>query len=335
MDDILHIKKIYSLEKFTRNADLIVDALRDILGKKKQEENLCSYSIRSSRHHKSITLDCKNCRPGRASITDHICRENIFKILISQPVVDRLVLSHLYERDYEMEDLEFLYMLSRFIDGIQIYKNAYIGDDCEKYSGEWNKYIQSVLDASISDPVKAYLDLKSMIRSLQKCEEPFDIDYEACKVKFNQVLENMISCVPQLAQKIKEINNRPSSYYYETVIKSLVRPRFSSSRIYASPPSNTEFLESYEVQRKTGRIMLISIYKFTDRPESLYFSTPAEYNMRPIELEIIEAVRKKMIKHRPNDLNFSDPANSREYFRRLGKQMLGRRNTFDVYKPHS
>ncbi len=68
--------------------------------------------------------------------------------------------------------------------------------------------------------------------------------------------------------------------------------------------------------------MAITIYELTDRPESLYFAIPTEYNMRPDELEIIEAVRKKLIKHRPKDLNFSDPANSREYFRRLGKKIL-------------
>ena len=65
--------------------------------------------------------------------------------------------------------------------------------------------------------------------------------------------------------------------------------------------------------------MPITIYRLTDRPESLYFTIPPEYNnMRPIELEIIESVRKKLMRHRPKDINFSESANSREYFERLG-----------------
>ena len=69
--------------------------------------------------------------------------------------------------------------------------------------------------------------------------------------------------------------------------------------------------------------MPITIYRLTDRPESLYFTIPVEYNnMRLIELEIIESVRKKLRRHRPKDINFAESTNSRDYFGRLGKQML-------------
>jgi len=131
----------------------------------------------------------------------------------------------------------------------------------------------------------------------------------------------MISSVPLLADRIK--GESSSSDYYGNIIKSLVRPGFSTSRIYTAPPSNTEFHERYEVQRSRGRIMPITIYRLTDRPESLYFTFPTEYNnMRSIELDIIESVRKKLRRHRPKDINFAESTNSREYFVRLGKQML-------------
>jgi len=175
-------------------------------------------------------------------------------------------------------------------------------------------FIHSVIDLSASDPVKACIDIRLMIRNLKENK-----DIEEGKINFISLLEKMVRCVPALSERIK--SDMPG-YYYETAIKSLVRPGFSSSRIYAAPPPNTEFIEGYEVQRPGGRVMQISRYKLTDRPETLYFAIPIEYNMRPRELEIIEAVRKKLMKHRPRDLNFSDPANSREYFRRLGKQMI-------------
>lgn len=301
-------------KKKTITPSSIIAAVRQLAGRKKEEKRICSHRTRVSGNRRTIILDCKNCLAGEASITHIKCRENIFQILISEPEADRLVLSHLYERDYEMENLEFLYLLARFIDGIRVYGNADLSKDYGKYQVHWEEFINSVIDLSASDPIKAYIDIRLKIKSLKENQ-----NIEEGKTNFISLLEKMVQCVPALSDNIKA--DMPG-YYYENAIKSLVRPGFSSSRIYAAPPPNTEFIEGYEVQRPGGRVMQISRYKLTDRPETLYFAIPVEYNMRPKELEIIEAVRKKLMKHRPRDLNFSDPANSREYFRRLGKQMI-------------
>lgn len=298
----------------TLTAASIIMAVRELAGRKKEEKRICSQKTRVSGNRRTIILDCKKCLAGEASISHIKCRENIFQILISEPVADRLVLSHLYERDYEMENLEFLYLLARFIDGIRVYKNADLSKGYGKYQAQGEEFIHSVIDLSASDPVKACIDIRLKIKNLKENK-----DIEEGKTNFISLLEKMVRCVPGLSDRIKA--DMPG-YYYETAIKSLVRPGFSSSRIYAAPPPNTEFIEGYEVQRPGGRVMQISRYKLTDRPETLYFAIPIEYNMRPKELEIIEAVRKKLMKHRPRDLNFSDPANSREYFRRLGKQLI-------------
>ncbi len=57
---------------------------------------------------KSIVIDCGSCDFGNSGLANPVCRENIFQILIKEPIVDRLVLSHLYERDYEADSLEML-----------------------------------------------------------------------------------------------------------------------------------------------------------------------------------------------------------------------------------
>ncbi|ABE51069.1 type II secretion system protein E [Methanococcoides burtonii DSM 6242] len=60
----------------------------------------------------------------------------------------------------------------------------------------------------------------------------------------------------------------------------------------------------------------------TDRPEKLYMIIPREYNLDTNTLKMIERVRKKLIRFRPDDMNFANPANSSEYFRRIGKKMI-------------
>ncbi len=236
----------------------ILEAFRELTGKKKEIKNICSYRTRISRSKRTIILDCKNCNLGEASITDIRCRGNIFKILISEPVADRFVLSHLYERDYEMENLEILYMLARFIDGIMVYKNAESGSEWGTKQAEWGEWLRTVIDKSSSDPVKAYMDIRDMIKKLK--ENGSAADNEKCDAHFISMLEKMSGCVPELAGRI---NSGEPIYYYETLIKSLVRPGFSSSRIYTEPPKNTEFIEGYEVQRPGGRVMQISLYNFS------------------------------------------------------------------------
>ncbi len=303
--------------------NLVIDTIKSLAGKKKQEKKPCSYSVRKYKNQRIIILDCKNCRSGSSSITDPICREYIFQILNFEPRANRLVLSNLFERDYEMENLDFLYSLAQFIYYINSYKNSKYGKESEIYLRQWKEWLLPIINSSTSDPVKAYSELRGKILALQRSDISdigFKIETEACRIYFLSLLEKMISGVPLLADMIK--TQKPGWDYYGNM-KSLVRPGFSTSRIYTSPPSNTEFLERYEVQRSGGRIMPITIYKLTDRPESLYFTIPGEYNnMRPIELEVIEKARKKLMRHRPKNINFTESANSREYFERLGTQMI-------------
>jgi flagellar protein FlaI len=301
----------------------IVAAIKNLTRKKEEEEKPCSYKVRKYKNQRIIILDCKNCKNGSSSLTDPKCRKYIFRILDTEPAANRLVLSHLFERDYENENLDFLYLLTRFISKLKIYKDSEIGNDQEIYSARWKEWLISIINTGKSDPILAYMEITVMIKSLEIYDDKTDIKYRTCKANFISILEKIISSVPLLASKIKDDVTGPD--YYRNIIKSLVRPGFSTSRIYIAPPSNTEFLERYEVQRSDGRIMPITLYGLTDRPESLYFAIPVEYNnMRPIELEIIESVRKKLMRHRPKDINFAESSNSREYFMRLGKQMISR-----------
>jgi type IV secretory pathway ATPase VirB11/archaellum biosynthesis ATPase len=109
---------------------------------------------------------------------------------------------------------------------------------------------------------------------------------------------------------------------YESAIKPYVRPPFSSSRIYTEAPENTEFLECYDINGREGRKLEVTVYRCTDRPEKLYMIRPPEYNLRQDELRLLEKVRRRMIRYRPKNLAFTEPADAREYFRRMAKELL-------------
>jgi type IV secretory pathway ATPase VirB11/archaellum biosynthesis ATPase len=313
---------------------------------------------------------------------------------------DCLVLSRLYERDYEGEALSLLYALAGFDDIIKAYESAEkVPEACalpEKKACELERkeLIASFVKTVETDPLKARLEIKRFIQGKMLSKNSDRIPEKslgthsvcnACHDLFYRMLheiEEKLSCFPEIpAFKKSEIQTFPaepvrksekgigktirkragslikdtsgevtlaeiSRYFpfiahagrkekkekskgsvgeafdYESGIKPHVRPPFSSSRVYADAPENTEFLECYDIDGREGRKLEVSIYSYTDRPEKLYMIRPPEYNLREKELRLLERVRTRMIRHRPKDLAFTDPTVAREYFRRMAKTLL-------------
>ncbi|HIH44052.1 MAG TPA: type II/IV secretion system ATPase subunit [Candidatus Methanoperedenaceae archaeon] len=282
-----------------------LDRLKSLLGKKEKRFEGCPYKVKRHRNKKSIVLDCRACSHGVSTLGDPVCRESIFRILTGELTAERLTLSHLYERDYESEHLETLYALARFIDSLSVYRDADI-PGCEAGGEDWKVWLNSVIDRSARDPLKSYADISNRIIELRNSGNRANA---VCREKFASLLERMSSGLTVWGD-------------YEELIKPYVRPRFSSSRVYTKPPQNAVFMEGYDVQRPGGRAMEVSIYRLLDRPESMYFLLPMEYNLKPEELTLLENVRRRLVRHRPKDLDFSDPSNSRDYFKRRGKQLI-------------
>jgi len=299
------------------------------------EQKICTYKAKHTKNQKSIVINCRDC-DSDSTLNNETCRRNIFSILLAEPLVDRIVLSHLYERDYEGSNLKLLYSLARFQDYLNSYTSVEVAEkDCiqplrQECVQKRKELIDSIIETARKDPVKAYNFLAQPLNHVGlkpegQAEHSGCLD---CINNFAAIIREMREMASGLKSSITNFNfnldPNPDtiSFDYEKHIKSHVRPAFSTSRIYTEPPGNTTFLECYDVRHNDGRTLEVSIYELTDRPEKLYVITPLEYNLKSDELKLIERVRKKMIRHRPHDLNFADPSNSREYFRRMGKQML-------------
>jgi len=301
----------------TKNS--INNTLLRLFSKKKAEKTLCTYQIRLTDVQKSLIIDCKDCTIGNSGLDDPNCRRNIFRIMIKEPMVDRLVLSHLYDRDYEGKSLRLLYLLVSFIDNLRVFSDSEVPGVCGNCLLERQEFISGVLETGLHDPVKAYTMLVAHVDAGAVCHND-EHEGHACTDGYIRMLARMSNCADGMKESMDTY--LPVDQFYTHVIKPYTRPGFSTSRIYTEPPDNAVFLEGYDVRRSGGRLMQVSIYSLSDRPESLYFFIPSEYNLRPEELELLESVRSRLMRHRPDDLNFADPANSREYFRRRSQQLL-------------
>ncbi len=364
-----------------------------------EEEKGCLYRIKQTKNRKTISINCREC-DFESSLNDIHCRKNILSILQKEVHANCLVLSRLYERDYEEEALALLYILAGFNEIIATYRSTEIvsetcsrpeREECELERKELIDFFAEIVE---TDPLKARLEIKRSVhgnilkkipnvlpicsecserfyRTLQEMEEklsPFpeipalnkagirfssailagnsgkitgkgaetkmgtkmEIKAKSLKEKPSEevALTKICKHIPFVTSKNKPENeennsNSPGEVFdYEKVIKPHVRPPFSSSRIYAEAPGNTEFLECYDISGREGRKLEISIYSYTDRPEKLYMIRPPEYNLRQEELRLLEIIRRRMIQYRPKDLAFTDPIDAREYFRRMAKELL-------------
>ncbi len=349
-------------------------------GQGKEGEELCPYKNRHTKNRKTIVVSCKECE-SESSLNDPDCRRKIFGILRKEVHADCLVLSRLYERDYEGKALESLYTLAGFRESVIGYGGTkMVPEPCSRAEkseclGERKDFMEILIENAEYDPMKARLVLSMFIQAkgLRKvpgdspecaaCSEHFypllyeilekapvfpdmpvgipalqNHDFPVPGEKPGQSAENLIAdtsgnliadtsgeLVPGERALATEGGTIDIFFDYESRIKPHVRPPFSSSRIYTEAPRNTEFLECYDISgrdERDERVLEISIYRYTDKPEKLYMIRPPEYNLRPEELRLLEKVRKRMIRHRPGDLAFTDPAGARKYFRRMAREFL-------------
>ncbi|MGM0770899.1 MAG: ATPase, T2SS/T4P/T4SS family [Halobacteriota archaeon] len=311
--------------------------LRNSISKEKYEsESSCQYSVRQTKNQRTIQVDCSQCKHS-STLNDPVCRGRLFDIILKEPISNRLVISHLYERDYEGKEIAFIYKLAKLADSLLNYKDVKLTSNCsnrekDKCSSYRKKLLNTILECSVNDPATAFQLLNRIT-----IEENIQPSYPECPGCISDFRSN-IREMQEIASDISIFHSfrtehdachdtdqntlSMTGFDYDSHIRPHVRPAFSTSRIYTEPPENTQFMECYDVRNNAGRMLQISIYEMTDRPEKLYMAIPLEYNLGHEPLSLIERVRKKLIRFRPENMNFADPVNSREYIYRIGKQML-------------
>ncbi|HII92295.1 MAG TPA: type VI secretion protein, partial [Methanosarcina sp.] len=135
----------------------------------KKIEETCSYRIKQTKSRKTIVINCKECDSG-SSLNDMHCRKNILGILQKEVKANCLVLSRLYERDYEGEALSLLYILAGFEGIVTAYESAEkVPRACtlsEKKNCELERkeIIASFAKTVEADPLKARLEIKRFIQ---------------------------------------------------------------------------------------------------------------------------------------------------------------------------
>ncbi len=172
---------------------------------KEKEEN-CPYRIKQTKNRKTILINCKECN-SPSSLNDRRCRKNILEILRKEVNIDCLVLSRLYERDYEGEFLSLLYNLASFKEIIAAYiSTEKVPENCSLLEkDECNLERQELLSSFVklveTDPLEARLEIKRCIdENVLKKAHDIQPSCTVCSECFYQMLheiEKKISSFPE------------------------------------------------------------------------------------------------------------------------------------------
>ena len=281
---------------------------------------LCPYEIKRKTESKTLTINCRACTNGNSTFSDEHCRGRIIHILQKEHGVDRLILNHAIVKVYTGEELRFLNDITRFVEHCQSYSQLRLTQKdfpkCHACTEQRKEELFACLQNAEHDPIQAFFRLKE----LEKKKLNGDVSCESCEEKYKKLLSE-ISKNDGLSRCVSD-KKYTSETFYTTHIRPYVRPGFIDSYIHLEPPADAVFLESYEVSRKAGHPLQVSLYMLRSRPEKLYFVVPPEYELPREELYILEDVRLHLSRHRPKDVSFMDSETAEEYFQRLGAQII-------------
>ncbi|MCD6222404.1 MAG: type II/IV secretion system ATPase subunit [Thermoplasmata archaeon] len=256
----------------------------------------CKYSIDNEGGKKAVTIDCMDCEHS-SSLLDENCRKNIFDIIIKENA-DKIVLNHTFVKVFDGSSMELLKKLATFIDIIssldaRAMKKCGVDED--------------IINLARKDPIEAYKIFMKNKKGKGK-KKPVILDDE-CNLLMSKILKIGL-----------EIDDKESNFYYMHEMQPYVRPIFFDTYIHFSPPGDAVFIKKYEVGK--GRKMQVSLYSLSSRPEKMYFVIPPEYNLPVEEIKLLQEVKERLAKHRPEDASFMDPESSREYFKRFAKNEI-------------
>ncbi|MFB6180572.1 MAG: ATPase, T2SS/T4P/T4SS family [Candidatus Nanohalobium sp.] len=265
-----------------------------------------------------------------ASIEDYPeVMARVINILQEVPGAESVVLAESREYEYGGEQVELLREVSEAIQDIS--REGYISENvktekCDQlYSQHLPEVQKIVFNRMRMDPVGAYVKIKRKERHLrQQTEEGYPQQKRCTKFFIQDVLkpvkERMEEC--RIIQRSKDnitghhVGDRE---IYREYFHPLVRPNFMLTKFMSLPPERGEELERYEVENTSTEV---TIYNVPDKTRPVYHVDPPEFSLSEEKYNILDAARRFMASHTPEEGEFAEPDRMRDVFQNIGRDML-------------
>jgi type IV secretory pathway ATPase VirB11/archaellum biosynthesis ATPase len=264
-----------------------------------------------------------------ASIEDYPeVMENVMNILQEVPGAQSVVLSESRDYEYGKQQITLLKEINQIIEDITnegILSKNIPDENCgQLYEEELPEVQQTVFTTLKRDPVGAYVKLK---RKKRHMTEELDDQYpqqSRCRKYFAQDVLNPILNKLENTKLIKQASEYITGHevgdreVYREFFHPLVRPNFMLTKYMSLPPERGEEVERYDSRNSVE----VTIYRVPDKTRPVYHVDPPEFNLPEEKYNLLDAARRFMASHDPQEGDFAKPDQMRDVFESIGKDMI-------------
>ncbi|MFB6203562.1 MAG: ATPase, T2SS/T4P/T4SS family [Candidatus Nanohaloarchaea archaeon] len=264
-----------------------------------------------------------------ASIEDYPqVMSRVINILQEVPEANSVVLSE--SRDYEYGE-EQVRMLKEIAGAIQdISSQGYLSkevrrDECSNvYSQHLPDAQEIVFDHMRRDPIGAYVRLKRKKRHLKQDQDEGYPQQKECLQHFIEDVVDPVMGILEETEMIERAQDYITGHHigdreiYREFFHPLVRPNFMLTKYMSLPPERGEEIDRYSVREDIE----VSIYDTPEETRNVYHVDPPEFNLPEEKYTLLDAARRFMASHSPEEGEFARPERMQEVFENIGKDML-------------
>lgn len=264
-----------------------------------------------------------------ASIEDYPqVMSRVINVLQEVPDASSVVLSESRDYEYDEEQVRLLKEIAQAVQDISsqgyLSQNLKTGKCDNIYSQHLPEVQEMIFDRLRRDPVGAYVELKRKERHLNQDRENTYPQEKRCLKYF---IQDVIDPIKQRLEECTLIQ-RAEPYItghhvgdreiYREFFHPLVRPNFMLTKYMSLPPERGEEIDRYTVRNDIE----VSVYKVPDQTRPVYHVNPPEFSLPEEKYTLLDAARRFMASHQPEEGEFARPERMNQIFENIGRDML-------------
>ena len=264
-----------------------------------------------------------------ASIEDYPeVMSRVINVLQEIPEAGNVVLSESREYEYESDQIQLLREIADATRDISA--QGYLSQDIkrDKCSQLYNEHLPEVqkiiFDRLRRDPVGAYVKLLRKERHMKQDQSHAYPQQETCIEYFIQDVIEPVKNTLEECEMIQRAQDYLTGYHvgdreiYREFFHPLVRPNFMLTKYMSLPPERGEEKTRYDVNDEIE----VSVYQVPDQTRPVYHVDPPEFNLPEEKYKLLDAARRFMASHSPDEGEFARPDRMNEVFENIGRDML-------------
>lgn len=287
-----------------------------------KDKEPADYSVKREGNRRILIINYRD-KPYGADVAQYpAAMRNVIERLALVDA-DEVVLSEYYDRIYNEEQTKLLKSVADLLSRLEangVWKPSHLGKttDSNVLAGRHNSVL-GVVNLLYEDPLKAYLELLSVIKAEVPRAQGLQGDEAADEEVFLSTLSFMkdqfdaTELVVKMKRYLAELGSLPQDRgIYHSLFEVSIKPSFIGSRISFSGTESLQLADEYEVAGSK-----VYIYRHPEKVEYLYFLSPPEYDLPPEKYFLLEKTKEIVASHRPGSVSFMDMSQARRYFRNI------------------